>query len=204
MRRPVPSPRETHTSGAATIEAVGSGTAPVGCPSEQAIGMGGQSPWWFQARAADNRLWTIRVAGLGGSTPLVSKGDVVTLELDWRVTYPVPGITETNGLLQVSDGAGTPLLWAGSTHWASAIPAAPTWISFRAGDDACGTGAFCEQRQSNVIATVNGSSMTLPPYGAGTLGGYSLKVTYFASITCGDYSPPFQAAAAKVSPSTNP
>jgi hypothetical protein len=195
---------DAHTSGAATIEAVGSGTTPVSCSNVRYIGMSEPSHWWFQARAADNRLWTIGVRGLG-STPIVGQGDVVTLDLDWDVGHPVPGITSFNGLLEVFDAAGTPVLWAGSTQFGGrGIPDAPNWISFAAGDYVCGSDdTFCDMRQTNVTATINGSSMTLPPYGAASLRGYSLQVTHFAQL-CGDYAPPFQAAAAKASPSTDP
>ena len=106
-------------------------------------------------------------------------------------------------MLQLSDAAGTPLLWAGSTTGVRPLPN-PNWISFMRGDYVCGSlDTFCDRRESNVIATVNGSSTTLPPYGAASLGGYSLQVTYFARL-CGDYTPAFQAAAAKVSPTTTP
>jgi hypothetical protein len=195
---------DAQTSGAATIEAVGSGATPVSCSNVRYIGMSEPSHWWFQARAADNRLWTIGVRGLGG-TPIVRPGDVVTLDLDWDVGYLGIGVTSRNGLLQVSDAAGTPLLWAGSTQFRGpGLPDAPTWISFAAGDYACGSvDMYCDRRERNVIATVNGSSMTLPPYGAASLGGYSLQVTYFAHF-CADWEPPFEAAAAKVSPSTDP
>ena len=189
-----------HTSGAATIEAVGSGAAPVVCPSERVIG-GGPSNWWFQARAADNRLWTISVLGLAGSTPLVRTGDVVTLDLDWRASVLIQG-SDSVGQLQLSDAVGTPLLWASAKS--SAGPDDPTWISFAGGDYVCGSVDMnCDRRQANVIATVNGSSMTLPPYGAASLGGYFVQVTESSKL-CGDSARPFQAAAAKVLPTTSP
>ena len=198
---------ETHTSGAATIEAVGSGATPGPCLYERVIGAGGRpSHWWFQARAADNRLWTIGVQGLGGSTPLVSRGDVVTLAVDWKVICAGPANCWNDGLLQLSDAAGTPLLWARSQPMFSAAPpVAPTWISCTAGDYVCGSGdTFCDMRESNVIATVNGSSMTLPPYGSASVGGYFVQVTSFAAGLCGDSMPVFEAAAAKASPTTTP
>jgi len=193
---------EARTSGAATIEAVGSGATPVSNPCWHTIGVGAPSQWWFQARAADNRLWTIGVRGLGG-TPIVRQGDAVALDLDWRLFLIVPGASEPNGVLQLSDAAGTPLLWAGSTTGVRPLPN-PNWISFMRGDYVCGSvDTFCDRRESNVIATVNGTSTTLPPYGAATLGGYSLQVTYFAHL-CGDYTQAFHAAAVKVSPTTTP
>ena len=196
-----PTTTDAHTSGAATIEAVGSGAAPVSCPSERVIGGGAPSDWWFQARAADNRLWTIDVLGLGGSTPLVRTGDVVTLDLDWRASVLIQG-SDSVGQLQLTDAAGTPLLWAGATN--SASPADPTWISFAGGDYVCGSvEPLCDRRQRNVIASVNGSSMTLPPYGGASVGGYSVHVTNFATL-CGDYQTAFKAAAAKISPVTTP
>jgi hypothetical protein len=200
----IPLPRETHMSGPATITVVGTGSTPVTCPREQTIGIGGQGPgWWLQARAADGNLWTIAVEGLGGNTPLVRTGDLVTLTIDWTFSYPVPPEYFANGLLQLSDAAGTPVLWAGTAGGTRSLPAAPTWISFTAGDYVCSGGAFCDTRQSNVIASVNGSSTTLPPYGAASVGGYFLQATTF-SAQCLDSVPLFHAAAAKISPTTGP
>ena len=144
--------------------------------------------------------------GLGGSTPLVSKDDLVTLDLDWKVPCAGPANCWSDGLVQLSDAAGTPLLWARAQPNFSASPVvAPTWISFAAGDYVCGSGdTFCDFKESNVIATVNGSSMTLPPYGSASLGGYLVGVTYFTAGLCGDSMPVFEAAAAKVSPTTTP
>ena len=111
--------------------------------------------------------------------------------------------SESVGQLQLSDAAGTPLLWAGA-HRNSASPADPTWISFAGGDYVCGSvEPFCDRRQRNVIATVNGSSMTLPPYGGASVGGYSVHVGKTATL-CGDYQTAFKATAAKISPSTDP
>ena len=196
-----PASLDTHTSGAATIEAVGSAVAPVSCRYGRAIGKWGPSDWWFQARSADNRLWTIGVQGLAGSTPLVSTGDVVTLDVDWKGSCIGPANCFSDGRLQLSDATGTPLLWAGRRSILRAFPNDQTWISFAAGDYVCGTGGtFCDMRQSNVVATVNGSSTTLPPFGAASVGGYFVGVTYFPAGLCGDSAPPFDAAAAKVSP----
>lgn len=198
-----PTSLDTHTSGAATIEAVGSVAAPGSC--RRAIGRGGPSDWWFQARAADDRLWTIGVQGLGGSTPLVSKGDVVTLDADWKTTCAGPANCFSDARLQLSDAAGTPLLWAGRRSIVGSFPDDQTWISFKGGDYACGSvDMYCDRRERNVIATVNGSSMTLPPYGAASIGGYFVEVTSIPAGLCGDSGPPFHAAAAKVSPSTDP
>jgi hypothetical protein len=156
--------------------------------------MRGPSHWWVRARAADGRVWTIGVLGLGGSTPPVRTGDVVTLDLDWR-TYDPVAMRAPDGQLQLSDASGTPLLWAGAGRKS-------TWISFAPGDDACVPPASC-MVQTNVIATVNGSSTTLPPYGAASLGGYFLQVTTFPRL-CGDYISGLEAAAAKVSPMNSP
>jgi len=187
------------TSGAATIEAVGSGNAPASCREWRAVGIRNPSDWWIQARAADRRLWTIGVNGLG-STPPVRVGDTITLDIDWRPNLAVPGIVGATGKLQLSDATGMPLLFAGS----NADPA--TWISFASGGAACMTGDICLGQQvteTNVIATVNGNSATLPPYGVASLDNYTLGVTTFSSL-CGDYAPPFEAAAAKVLPLNAP
>lgn len=185
------------TSGTATIEAVGAGAAPASCTSRHVIGTGDSSQSWFRARAADNHLWTIGVLGLA-ATP-VQVGDTVSLDLDWRDSFPVPGVVVSDGKLQISDAAGTPLLWAGAN------PSPSTWISFSEGDAACSadTCLLQERVQTNAIATVNGSSMKIPPYGAASLGGYRVQVTSFAGF-CGDYAPPFEAAATRIATSPAP
>ena len=197
-----PTTTNAHTSGAATIEAVGSGAAPVVCPTERVIGVGGPSNWWFQARAADNRLWTISVLGLAGSMPIVRTGDVVTLDLDWRASVLIQG-GDSTGQMRLADATGTPLLWAGAKY--NSGPDDPTWISFAGGDYVCGSAdPACDERQGNVIATVNGSSMTLPPHGAASIGGYFVQVTYFPRNPCWDIQRAFRAAAAKISAVTTP
>ena len=189
------------TSGTATIEAVGSGNAPASCRDWRAVGIRNPSDWWIQARAADKRLWTMGVNGLG-STPPVRVGDTVTLDVDWRINTTIPGAVTYNGKLQLSDAAGTPLLWAESRAFGGlgSIPDPSTWISFASGGAACSAGpCFADQQmiRSNVIATVNGNSATLPPNGVASLDNYTLGVTAFSNL-CGDYAPPFEAAAAKV------
>jgi hypothetical protein len=191
---------DVQTSGPATVEAVGSGNAPAPCREAHAVGIRNPSDWWIQARAADNRLWTIGVQGLGGSTPPVHVGDTVTLDVDWHYSLAVPGAAGANGKLQLSDAAGTPLLWAGSSPWGGtgSIPSPATWISFAPAGATCAeTCAVNQQIRTNVIATVDGSAMTLPPDGTATLNGYALGVTYFSGL-CGDYAPPFEAAAVKL------
>jgi len=191
---------DVRTSGTATIEAIGSGNAPAPCREAHAVGIRNPSDWWIQARAADNRIWTIGVQGLGGSTPLVHVGDTVALDVDWSYSTAVPGAVGADAKLQLSDAAGTPLLWAGSSAWggAGSIPSPATWISFAPGAAACAeTCGLNQQTRTNVIATVNGSSMTLPPNGGATVNYYDLGVTYFSSL-CGDYAAPFEAAAVKV------
>ncbi len=192
-------PFDASTSGAATVEAIGSGYAPASCRERHAVGIRNESDWWIQARAADNRLWTIGVSGLGAGAPAIHVGDTVSLVIDWHNSTAVPGAVGANGNLQLSDAAGTPLLWAGSSAWgATQTPNPSTWISFAPGGAACAeTCAVNPGNRTDVIATVNGSSTTLPPDGAATLSGYSLAATYFASL-CGDYAPPFEAAAVKV------
>jgi hypothetical protein len=185
-----------NTSGAATIEAVGAGASPGLCTGAHVIGMRDSSQWWLRARAADNHRWTIGALGL--AAPAVQVGDTVSLDLDWREGFAVPGVVTGSGKLQLSDSAGTPLLWAG----ADASPS--TWISFSEGSAACADSCVLNQRvQRNVIATVNGSSMTLAPYGAASLGGYRVQVTWFAGL-CGDYARPFEAAAVRIATSPTP
>ena len=126
----------------------------------------------------------------------------MTLDLDWRAILVIQG-SDSVGQLQLTDAVGTPLLWAGAKN--SASPEDPTWISFAGGDYVCGSvDMYCDKRRSNVIATVNGSSMTLPPSGgAASVGGYFLQATPFPEH-CGDYAAAFKAAAAKMSPTTTP
>jgi len=186
------------TSGAATIEAIGSGAAPASCVSAHGIGTRGAGPWWIQARAADNRLWTIGAAGLGTATPPVRVGDTVSLDLDWHEYSVVPASWEKQGRLQISDATGTPLLWAG------ADAAAEPWISFTAGDYVCASNDTpCDTGMKNVTAIVNGTSITMPPFCAASVGGYFLQVTRFSRL-CGDYHEAFEAAAVRVSPMTGP
>jgi hypothetical protein len=182
------------TSGTATIEAVGAGAAPAPCSGRHVIGVWDSGQWWFRARAADNHLWTIGVHGLA-DVP-VQVGDTVSLDLDWRESFPVPGVVTPHGQLQLSDAAGTPLLWAGAN------PDPSTWISFSEGSAACSAGTCLSAQvvQTNVNATVNGSSMQIPPYGAASVGGYRVQVTYFARL-CGDYVGPFEAAATRIATS---
>ena len=193
---PLPFYGVTNTSGPATIEAVGSGAAPAQCQLARWFGLDRPSQWWLQARAADNRLWTIGVLGLGDSTPLIRAGDAVTLDFDWDGPGEAAGSRGPHAQLQLSDAAGAPLLWAGANAPAS------TWISFTAGEDVCAGSTACASgmaTQRNVIATVNGSSMTLPPFGAASLGSYILQVTEFEPrCPGGDFEPNFQAAAARV------
>jgi hypothetical protein len=191
---------DMHINGPATIEAVGSGVAPAGCKDGGYFGLRTPNQWWLQARTADNHLWTIGVLGLGGNTPLVRTGDVVTLALDWLGWSGTYMYRDPVGQIQLLDAAGTPVLWAGS----DAEP--PSWLSFAPGDYACKGGTFfcADKGQKSVIATVNGSTMTLPPFGGASLGGYFVQVTMFYVELCGDVQYYFAAAAAKIPATTGP
>ena len=110
--------RDTIMAAAVTVEAVGTGAAPAQCQNARLFGAATSSDWWLQVRTADNRLWTIGLAGLGNA-PFVQVGDPVKLDLDYQRTMlsgvPIsPVVPRVTGSLQLSNAAGTPLLWAGS------------------------------------------------------------------------------------------
>jgi hypothetical protein len=187
------------TSGSATIENVGIGRAPASCEDARWYGARGTSEWWFQARAADNRLWTFGVRGLG--VPLVRKNDTVTLNHAWS-GYSASSASNPTGRLELSDAAGTPLLWAGATL----SQASTGWLQFSAADDVCQR-AFgsCQYIRENVTITVNGSVTTVAPFGAACLGGYYIAVGEAATLVthnepCGydNPGPPFATGAVKV------
>jgi hypothetical protein len=194
----VPNDRGTSTTGAATIVDVGTGPAPAQCESARAFGARGTSDWWFQAKAADNHVWTIGVRGLGNA-PLVQKNDTVTLNLDWRGYTLGVGFGHPWGELQLSDAAATPLLWASSDKDTT------TWVSLTAGAASCAFNDVCDITRNDVVASVNGSQATLPSYGTTSLGGYylvvgqSVRTTPMGPSQCQDnFGPAFEAAAAKV------
>lgn len=194
----VPNDRGVSTAGAATILEVGTGPAPAECESARSFGRRGTSEWWFQAKAADDHVWTIGVHGLG-NTPLVNKADTVTLNLDWRGYTLGVGFGHPWGELQLSDGAATPLLWA------SADKNTTTWVTLAAGAASCAFNDLCDISRNDVVATVNGSQATVPSYGATSLGGYylavgqSVRTTPMGPSQCQDnFGPAFDAAAAKV------
>jgi hypothetical protein len=182
------------TTGVAAIVGVGTGSAPASCESARAFGVRGTSDWWFQAKAADNHVWTIGVHGLGNA-PLVHKDDTVTLNLVWR-GYQISGFGPPYGELQLSDASATPLLWA------SADKNTTTWLTLTPGAATCAFTNSCDVSRSDVVASINGSTTTVPSFGAAYLGGYYLAVgqsVKTAANQCSDYfGPGLAAAAAKV------
>lgn len=159
--------RDSITAAAATVEAIGTGAAPAQCSSARVFGATTSSDWWLQVRTADTKLWTIGLAGLGNALN-VQIGDHVTFDLQ-HVRMPqspfAPG--SAVGSVQLSDAAGTPLLWAGAdTVMAS-------WLTLDQGQPICGSNNNgCMTTRYEVIATVNGSVATLAPFSATYIGGY--------------------------------
>jgi len=192
----------TRTNGAtaATIMDVGIGTAPAQCESARAFGARGPSDWWFQAKTADNHLWTIGVRGLA-SAPLVAKNDSVTLDLDWHGTQ-ISSYGPPKGHLQLSNAAATPLLWAGAAS-GNVGTDGPGWLTFMPGAPICRTTDPCDAGGYDVVFTVNSSRATLPPSGSATTGGYFVAngalIKGAAPPQCYDsYGEAFDAAAVKV------
>lgn len=165
----------TRTNGpaAATIVAVGTGTAPAQCESARWFGAQGTSDWWFQARTA-NRLWTIGVRGLGNA-PLVRENDSVTLDLEWFGTTN-SGFGPPSGRLQLSDAAATPLLWSSATYGDmtgyDGAGYGPGWLKLTPGVKVCSTEEVCDDGGYDAVFTVNGAMAALPPSGAADIGGY--------------------------------
>jgi len=186
---------------AATVDAVGTGVAPAQCPIARVFGAATSSDWWLQARTAGGVLWTIGLGGLGNA-PLVQAGDAVRLDLDYTRTTTFignVGPVSASGYVQLSNTAGTPLLWAGSTTYGQ------TWLSLTSGQPLCGrTDGSCLSTRFDVAATVNGSVATVAPFSAVILAGYYLTVgeydvPYGVHHTECAFSkpPPFAAAAVK-------
>jgi len=191
------------TAAPATVEAIGTGAAPAQCQNARVFGAGASSDWWVQVRTGDSKLWTIGVGGLG-NTALVKVGDTVTLDLVYQYTpsgfgQMAPAIS---GNVQLSNAAGTPLLWAGSNSYSGG-----TWLSLKSGQALCDqvTG-ICPTTRFDVMATINGSVATLPPFSATDLGGYHLEVGEYAVVLkiihteCAFTGPPAFAAAAVKTP----
>jgi hypothetical protein len=161
----------------ATIEAVGTGTAPAQCMNARIFGAATNSDRWLQVRAPNNRLWTIGLAGLP-DTPAFRAGDPVRLDIDYRRVQNVPTSWKTFGYVQLSDPAGTPLLWAGLDSYST------TWLSLVMGERLCGVSTgLCHSARHDVRATINGTAATVAPFSAVSLAGYHLAV--------GEYDVPF-------------
>jgi hypothetical protein len=174
--------RDSVMAAAATVEAVGVGAAPAQCANARVFGAATSSDWWVQVRTAGGVLWTIGLGGLGDA-PVVHAGDAVRLDLDYWRTTTMPGLPMPSGHVQLSNTAGTPVLWAGlnfssGVTWLS--PSGVTWLSLAVGQPLCGyESGLCPVRRYDVIATVNGSVATVAPFSAVDLGGYYLAVGQF-------------------------
>jgi hypothetical protein len=164
----------TVTTGTAIITDVGLGSAPAQCEDARVFGGRGSSDWWFRAKSANGRLWTFGLHGLGAA-PRVAKGDTVSLDLSYQGFFIGLYYGPPLGRLQVQDSTGLPLLWvmAGNRALES------TWITLARGAPACAiapTAPSCSAggTQNEVRATVNGETVTLPPFGTGEVGGYRI------------------------------
>lgn len=172
---PIPGPSDdsgTSTTGAASIEEVGSGVAPAQCEDARVFGTRGPSEWWFRAKAADGRVWTFGLHGLGAPLPL-SQGDSVTLELRYKGSE-IGGFGPPWGHLQLLDASAVPLLWAYTRGRLQGTP----WLSLTRGAAVCelvqpGT---CDIRRHEVGVALNGETATLAPFSAADVGGYHVAL----------------------------
>ena len=83
------------------------------------------------------------------------------------------------------------------------INSGSSWLTLAPNGQLCvpQNAGVCDAYGSNVVATVNGSTATLPPYGAADVGGYHVVTGALVppKPSCADYfGPPFQAAAVKL------
>jgi hypothetical protein len=193
--------RDSIIAAAATVEAVGTGTAPAQCASARVFGAATSSDWWVQVRTASGLLWTIGLGGLE-SAPVVQAGDAVRLDLDYARPSSFWGPALDSGYVQLSNTTGTPLLWAGSTT------SGVTWLSLAPGQPLCGNSSgFCPITRFDVTATINGSVATVAPFSAVYLAGYYVVIGQYnlrgpmgnvGHTGCAfDGLPPFAAAAVK-------
>jgi hypothetical protein len=174
-----------------TVEAIGTGAAPAQCRSGVVFGAAANSDRWLQVRTPDQVLWTIGLGGLGNA-PMVATGDHLTFDLEFYGASVGGG-----GYVQLSDAAGTPLVWAGSTTFGL------TWLSLTRGGPVCGiaNGSGCSFRY-DVAVTLNGTVATAAPFSAMSIGGYDLAVGEYddgmatTSSGCGYPAFPLFAAAA--------
>jgi hypothetical protein len=192
----------------ATVEAIGTGAAPAQCQSARLFGSAASSDWWLQVRTADTTLWTIGVHGLG-NPPDIQIGDHVALDVRIRRYSPsdlsdplADRRSKSTGYIQLSSATGTPLVWAGSDA------DMPTWLTLARGQPLCDyMPGSCNLTRYAVLATINGSSMTMQPFGTAHIGDYSFAIgeddtrsTHFISTgsdtACAFDGPPQFAAAA--------
>jgi hypothetical protein len=164
--------RDSVMAAAATVEAIGAGTAPAQCQSARLFGAATGSDWWVQVRTADTTLWTIGLHGFN-NPPGIQTGDSVTLDVQIQrsVSDPVtPQPTRSTGFVQLSNAAGTPLVWAGSDVFMT------TWMTLATGRPLCLRSGFCGVNQDEIVATINGSVATLMPFSSAQIGGYDVSI----------------------------
>lgn len=158
--------------GAATVQGVGLGPAPASCESARVIGTRGTSDWWFQAKAADGHLWTIGLRGLG-NVPLVKKDDQVALSLIYSGTLFHLSYGPPEGELQLTDPAGRPLLWAGTTNNGFMT----TWMWLGRGDVVCSFPPdSCDVTRFDIAGAIDGQPVRVPAFGTAYSGAYFVAV----------------------------
>jgi hypothetical protein len=173
--------RDSVIAVAATVEAVGVGTAPAQCRDARVFGAPASSDRWLQVRTANDVVWTIGLAGLG-TAPVVQIGQSVTLDLELVNARPGPPTIQNpsyNGYVQLSDSDGTPLLWAGIDRYLAA------WLSLASGQPLCRqvASSFCSVTRYDVKATINGTVAIVAPFSAVNLAGYTLAVGEYDVLT---------------------
>jgi hypothetical protein len=158
--------------GAATVQGVGLGPAPASCESARVIGTRGTSDWWFQAKAADGRSWTIGLRGLG-NVPLVKKDDQVALSLIYSGTLFHLSYGPPEGELQLSDAGARPLLWAGTTNNGFMT----TWMWLGRGNVVCSFPAdSCDVTRFDIAGAIDGQPVRVPAFGTAYSGAYFVAV----------------------------
>lgn len=187
-------------SGTATVEAVGTGSAPAQCESARVFGARRTSDWWLQIRLGGN-LWTIGVQGLGGS-PGLQVGDNVDFAVRYMGFTASFGFGPPQGQMSLADAAGAPILLAIAGY------SDATWFTATSnGRPVCAFPAdSCDRGRTEMTVTVNGASDTLPPFGAADVGGFhaaigDTTVGVSAPDSCADhFGPAFYAGASKLVP----
>jgi hypothetical protein len=130
-----------------------------------------EKEWFFQARTADNRLWTIGASGL--PAPLLRAGDTVTFDVSVTAGLRVsPSTVVSSGQMNVSTSAGDSLLWVFAAGYGSAQiggfdvnPGTP-----------CGSGCIGSVNSVSVSSEATGENVVVPPSSSADIDGYHVVV----------------------------